>query len=174
MSSPTCDTLHPDWPSQSPYVTAVGSTYITPWSEPICYIPKEEGGIDCDNEPLGEVSTSMDGGLFWTTGGGNTVDKYTTQVHEGFSNTASMPSYQEAVVTSYLANQSDILPPTYAFNSSGRGYPDVVTVGHNCMVALGGTLIPVDGTSASAPIFAGIVTLLNDVRMNVPLHVLFL
>lgn len=34
------------------------------------------------------------------------------------------------------------------------------------MVALNGSFIPVDGTSASAPIFAGIVSLLNDARIQ--------
>lgn len=32
------------------------------------------------------------------------------------------------------------------------------------MVALSGEFIPIDGTSASTPIFAGVVTLLNDAR----------
>ena len=32
--------------------------------------------------------------------------------------------------------------------------------------ALLGKMMPVDGTSASAPIFAGIVALLNDIRLN--------
>ena len=41
-----------------------------------------------------------------------------------------------------------------------------MTVGHNLMVVFNGKLIPVDGTSASAPIFAGIITLLNDARLN--------
>ena len=64
MGNPTCTTLHPDWPSQSPWVTAIGSTYVTPWAEPICY----KNIIDCDDLPLGEVSTSMDNGLFWYVG----------------------------------------------------------------------------------------------------------
>nr|BAK03025.1 predicted protein [Hordeum vulgare subsp. vulgare] len=147
MGNPTCTTLHPDWPSQSPWVTAIGTTYITPWAEPICY-----KSIDCDGLPLGEVSTSMDNGLFWTTGG-------------GFSNTQSQPSYQSSFVSSYLSNPS-LLPPSSVFNASGRGYPDAVAIGHNCMVCIEGEFIPVDGTSASAPIFAGIVSLLNDVRMK--------
>ena len=32
------------------------------------------------------------------------------------------------------------------------------------MCALGGEFVPIDGTSASTPIFAGVVTLLNDAR----------
>jgi len=153
MSNPTCDVLHPDWPSQSPFVTAVGSTIITPYAEPICYLTAAEGGIDCSHNPLGEISVSVDQGLFWTTGG-------------GFSNIQPMPGYQSSFVSAYLNQNTTTLPPSSVFNSAGRAYPDVVTVGHNLMVALGGKFIPVDGTSASAPIFAAIVTLLNDVRFQ--------
>eukprot|EP01119_Soliformovum_irregulare_P003789 TRINITY_DN14857_c0_g1_i1.p1 TRINITY_DN14857_c0_g1~~TRINITY_DN14857_c0_g1_i1.p1 ORF type:complete len:713 (-),score=198.18 TRINITY_DN14857_c0_g1_i1:20-2158(-) len=152
MSNPTCEVLHPDWPSQSPYVTAVGSTFVTPFAEPICYLPESQGGINCRENPLGEITVSMDNGLFWTSGG-------------GFSNVQPRPGYQNSFVQSYLS-KNDSLPPAYAFNSSGRGYPDFVAVGHNLMVALSGTFIPVDGTSASAPIFAGIITLLNDARIS--------
>lgn len=52
------------------------------------------------------------------------------------------------------------------FNASGRAYPDVSTVGHNLEIVLNGETRVLDGTSASAPIFAGLVTLLNDLRMN--------
>lgn len=34
------------------------------------------------------------------------------------------------------------------------------------MIALSGQFVPVDGTSASAPIFAAVVSLLNDVRFR--------
>lgn len=46
-------------------------------------------------------------------------------------------------------------------------YPDVVTVGHNLITALDGVFQPIDGTSASAPIFAGIVSELNAARARV-------
>jgi tripeptidyl-peptidase-1 len=58
MTVPNCDTLHADWPSQSVYVTSVGSTIITPAAEPICY--REAGAIDCLGNPLGEIVVSVD------------------------------------------------------------------------------------------------------------------
>jgi len=146
----SCNTLTPDWPSQSPYVAAVGATYMTPLSTSICYRPENLGGIDCTTgHPVGEVSVSMDNGIFWTTGG-------------GFANTQARPSYQTDFVQEYIS--STTLPPYSTFNISGRAYPDYAAVGHNLMVAIGGNFQPIDGTSASAPIFAGIVSLLNQIR----------
>jgi hypothetical protein len=84
---PSCTVLDADWPSQSPYVTAIGtpswvpvvviffasceltfgahvvallgagSTIITPVSGPICY---QRSPIDCLNNPLGEIVVSVD------------------------------------------------------------------------------------------------------------------
>ena len=42
------------------------------------------------------------------------------------------------------------------------------------MVCIDGEFIAVDGTSASAPIFAGVITLLNDVRIKVKMAGKFL
>ena len=41
-------------------------------------------------------------------------------------------------------------------------YPDVTAIGHYCPVIDGGGLDAVDGTSCSSPLFATIVTLLNQ------------
>jgi tripeptidyl-peptidase-1 len=145
-----CDTLHADWPSQSPYVSALGTTFITPFSESICYFNK---GTNCAGNPLGEASVSVDAGFLWTTGG-------------GFSNISTMPGYQAQFVQNYLQNHPSSVPSSSIFNNKGRAYPDFATVGHNVMVAQQGQFIGVDGTSCSAPIFGGIVTLLNDIRLN--------
>eukprot|EP01126_Amoeba_proteus_P006024 TRINITY_DN1208_c0_g2_i2.p1 TRINITY_DN1208_c0_g2~~TRINITY_DN1208_c0_g2_i2.p1 ORF type:complete len:710 (-),score=120.24 TRINITY_DN1208_c0_g2_i2:95-2224(-) len=149
MLKPDCSTrLNPDWPSQSAYITAVGSTYITPLAEPICYTD-----IDCRfGNPEGEVGVSLDNGLFWTTGG-------------GFADYPARPQYQEAIISQYLQSNAT-LPPSSFFNSGGRAYPDISTVGHNLMTVISGSMTPVDGTSASAPIFAGIVSLLTDARLR--------
>jgi tripeptidyl-peptidase-1 len=156
MLSDTCTTsLNPDWPSQSPYITAVGSTYTTPLSVPLCYLSPSQGGIDCTEPdmPLGEVGVSLDNGMFWTTGG-------------GFANFPKRPSYQNAAVSNYLSTYSATLPPKKFFNANGRAYPDVSACGHNLMTVLSGAVIAVDGTSASAPIFGGIVSLLNSARVQ--------
>eukprot|EP01128_Nolandella_sp_AFSM9_P003645 TRINITY_DN158_c0_g1_i1.p1 TRINITY_DN158_c0_g1~~TRINITY_DN158_c0_g1_i1.p1 ORF type:complete len:731 (-),score=198.61 TRINITY_DN158_c0_g1_i1:281-2452(-) len=155
MLTPSCKTngrgkFNPDWPSQSPYVTAIGSTYLTPVAEPICYFPPSQGGIDCAQSglPFGEVSISLDNGLFWSTGG-------------GFSDRSPQPSYQADAVKSYLSSKNPEMPPSYMYNAGGRAYPDFSTVGHNLITSLNGEFIPIDGTSASAPIAGGIISLLN-------------
>lgn len=155
MSANTCKPLHADWPSQSPFVTAVSATMFTPLDLPICYLPVEEGGIDCGDSPLGEVPTGVNYGTPWTTGG-------------GFSNTSLQPSYQADFVKQYLLtlNEYGMLPPPGYFNILGRAYPDVSMVGHNLLIAQGGDFMTVDGTSASAPVFAGFVSLLNDIRVQ--------
>lgn len=106
MSQTSCDILHPDWPSQSPYVTAISSTYLTPRAQPICYLPASEGGINCLEQPMGEVVTGMTQGLFWGSGG-------------GFSAVTKRASWQEDMVSAYL-KKADLLPPAAMYNAGGR------------------------------------------------------
>lgn len=59
-------------------------------------------------------------------------------------------------------------PPPYSaetFNKSGRAFPDVSAIGLNVSVVLGGGVQVAGGTSASTPIIASIVTLLNEARI---------
>ncbi|KAK4700340.1 hypothetical protein P7C70_g5912, partial [Phenoliferia sp. Uapishka_3] len=77
-----------------------------------------------------------------------------------------MPGYQSGVVTSYLTN----FPPPYTaaqFNNTGRSraYPDVSANGANFAVAIQGVLGLVFGTSASAPVVASLIALINDARI---------
>jgi len=58
------------------------------------------------------------------------------------------------------------MPPASYFNASGRAIPDVAAIGHNLLIVLKGDDKPVDGTSASAPIFAAIVSMLNVASIN--------
>jgi tripeptidyl-peptidase-1 len=56
-------------------------------------------------------------------------------------------------------------PPSSYFNASGRAYPDITTYASNYFVFLAGEVIRESGTSASAPVFAAMVTLWNDMRI---------
>ncbi|KAI1786417.1 family S53 protease, partial [Ganoderma leucocontextum] len=78
----------------------------------------------------------------------------------GFSNIFSAPAYQTPAVSRYLTS----LGSTYKgmFNNSGRAYPDVAAQGVAYEVIVGGKGHAVDGTSASSPVFASIISLLND------------
>ena len=82
----------------------------------------------------------------------------------GFSNVFAQPSYQTAAVKTFLTSHK----PPYAasvYNASGRGYPDVAALGLNIVNIDGGKQISQGGTSASAPIFASIMNLINDARL---------
>lgn len=52
------------------------------------------------------------------------------------------------------------------YNRAGRGFPDVAAQGDGFHVFTRGEDVLVSGTSASAPVFAGLVSLLNSNRLR--------
>ena len=100
----------------------------------------------------------------------------------GFSNYFARPSYQKSAVDAYFASH-DPGYPYYTFNGQdfslpssnigangglynriGRGFPDVSANGANLQYYLLGMLMPQYGTSLAAPIWASVVTLINEKR----------
>ena len=97
----------------------------------------------------------------------------------GFSNYFPAPQYQRPAVAEYFYNNPSPFP-TYAYNGSlssiganggrfnrlGRGFPDVSAMGNNLSTVNDGCLTGLNGgTSASTPIFASVIHLLNEERM---------
>eukprot|EP01023_Acetabularia_acetabulum_P028287 TRINITY_DN26757_c0_g1_i3.p2 TRINITY_DN26757_c0_g1~~TRINITY_DN26757_c0_g1_i3.p2 ORF type:complete len:183 (+),score=27.67 TRINITY_DN26757_c0_g1_i3:48-551(+) len=80
----------------------------------------------------------------------------------GFSKDYWQPDWQADAVNSYLQNSNNL--PDIEYDSNGRAYPDVSTLGVSLEVVVRGKSEPVDGTSCSAPIFGGIISLLNAQR----------
>ncbi|KAG6827607.1 hypothetical protein H0H92_011146 [Tricholoma furcatifolium] len=132
----------PAFPVSCPYVTAVGATQVNPGSTV--------------NDPEGACEQVI------YSGG-------------GFSNIFSMPSYQAEVVTSFLTNH----PPPYKdgqFNNSGNrklrdGYVEGARLAL-CAECLPPTALGIDGefglvygTSASTPVVASMITMVNDARI---------
>lgn len=80
----------------------------------------------------------------------------------GFSNYFARPSYQNdnKVVKNYISS----LGGEFAglFNPSGRGYPDVSAQGSSFVTIWNGTIVLLDGTSASTPTTSAILALVND------------
>jgi len=138
--------LKPAYPAACPYVTAVGATQLNnpktslPNPPPVCvgqgYVCASGGD---------EVAVSYDVAGFASGG--------------GFANYAAMPSYQTAAVNAYF-NSGVQLPPSSYYNATGRGYPDVAAIGNAVLIDQAGVQ-PVGGTSASAPEFAAVVSILN-------------
>jgi tripeptidyl-peptidase-1 len=88
----------------------------------------------------------------WTTGG-------------GISNYIERPYWQNATVSKYLA-QKIPFPPSGSYIPGNRLYPDVAAFGSRILVVSGGAISVSAGTSASTPIVAGIMTLINEARFN--------
>ncbi|KAM0748741.1 subtilisin-like protein [Meredithblackwellia eburnea MCA 4105] len=85
----------------------------------------------------------------------------------GFSDVFAMPSYQKTQVQSFLKKY----PPPYSssqYNTSGsRAYPDLSANGANYAVYIQGVLGHVYGTSASAPVVASMLAMINDARLAI-------
>jgi len=84
----------------------------------------------------------------WTTGG-------------GVSNYINTPSWQQTAYTAYL-NSKALIPPKWTFNVTGRAYPDIAATGSRILIWNGGQVGISAGTSASTPIVAAVLSLLND------------
>jgi tripeptidyl-peptidase-1 len=78
----------------------------------------------------------------------------------GFSHYFPRPRWQDGVVDQYIDNLGDLHKGLY--NSAGAAYPDVSVQGYQYAIVWNGTKKPVDGTSASAPTFAAILTIISD------------
>ncbi|KAL2156719.1 hypothetical protein VTH82DRAFT_1464 [Thermothelomyces myriococcoides] len=85
----------------------------------------------------------------------------------GFSDFFARPEWQDGVVEPYLAalvrgNDTRI----GLFNHAGRAMPDISAVGSAFQIVMGGENSQVLGTSASTPVVAAMVALINDARMR--------
>eukprot|EP00761_Pharyngomonas_kirbyi_P013604 gb/GECH01013633.1/.p1 GENE.gb/GECH01013633.1/~~gb/GECH01013633.1/.p1 ORF type:complete len:821 (+),score=178.25 gb/GECH01013633.1/:1-2463(+) len=149
-----CKPFRPSFPASSPYVTTVGATQFSTFATPQC-AGTSNLNLRYDCNQVKEIACSSDTGGVITSGG-------------GFSTIFQQPDYQKSAVSTFISRAKDLgnLPSTKLFKQKGRAYPDVSIMGHNFLVVLKGETIPIHGTSASAPTFAGMISLLNDRRFN--------
>eukprot|EP01126_Amoeba_proteus_P059303 TRINITY_DN7737_c0_g1_i4.p1 TRINITY_DN7737_c0_g1~~TRINITY_DN7737_c0_g1_i4.p1 ORF type:complete len:721 (-),score=124.23 TRINITY_DN7737_c0_g1_i4:129-2291(-) len=150
-TDPTCTPMRPFFPSNSPYVVSVSSTFPSPNALPICRMNYTHYPIVCSQ--IGEVAVAVSQGVDWTTGG-------------GFSGLSPTLGWQATMVDEFLRLSGNSLPPISLWNSTGRAYPDISTLGRNLICIEGGRVDPCSGTSASGPVLGGIFSLLNDIRLN--------
>lgn len=144
---------NPNWPSGCPYVTSVGATMFQP------------GQTIRDPESVMQVplAATLPFSNFSTAG--------------GFSNYFARPAYQAAAVGTYFAlhdpghpwyvadaNATNIGEGGGLYNRAGRGWPDVSANGAWFQLFRNSTLGHIFGTSLAAPLFASVVTLLNQER----------
>eukprot|EP01042_Synura_sphagnicola_P004374 gene4374-biopygen4711 len=80
----------------------------------------------------------------------------------GFSTLASAFPQQKAAIAHYFKSVASAPPAGYS--TTGRGIPDLSVAGYHYRVILAGGKYVSSGTSVSAPVFAGMVSLVNAAR----------
>lgn len=143
--------IGPEWPATSPYVVAVGATQIG-----------NSGFTNLLTSALG-IYTPVTSEIMcgWQTAGVITSGGGYSQMYEALD-------YTLPFIAKYLQqpnSQSAAWPPTQG-GKQMRAWPDVAMSGANFPVYVGGVMNVEYGTSASCPLFASIVTLLNDARLR--------
>ncbi|KAK3367586.1 peptidase S8/S53 domain-containing protein [Podospora didyma] len=134
----TAKKFSPVFPASCPWVTSVGGTQM--------------GSNATTNEETA-----------WR----RVLDKKLATSGGGFSNVFSAPPYQVPNVARYKDLEKNHLDAVRdRFSSTGRGYPDVAVRADEYNVVSNGKWERVSGTSASNPVFASIITLINSERMN--------
>ncbi|KAF2147631.1 aorsin [Myriangium duriaei CBS 260.36] len=141
----------PTQPNSCPYLTNVGATKIYPGKT---VFDPESAANDLPGQPHRSA---------YSSGG-------------GFSNLFPIPDYQKKAVSTYFTKHNPKYPYYYdgkynsstngLYNRNGRGIPDVAAVGDNIAVYVGGNFTLEGGTSASAPIFAGLVNRIVEERIR--------
>jgi len=157
--------LQTDYPTSSPFVISVGATAMNYESISTggVSVPACQNGqltcIDSGNEVVCQQfpnMTATDPAQSLITSGG------------GFSNYSVVDptnNWQVTAVSQFLAAATN-LPPEGYYDPSHRAYPDVSALGHSYAVLAGDSYTPVDGTSASCPVMAGIISILNGHMLN--------
>lgn len=143
------------FPASCPYVTAVGGT---------------SGGTDGDLSQ--QVACSSSTGQNITTGG-------------GFSGYFLMPSFQVEAVDLYLSQVTPEQSTTSPYSTQFRAYPDVSLIAADyrelsssiaffiyllefrllLVILVGGKYFLISGTGASTAVIAGMVSIINSIRL---------
>ena len=125
--------FEPEFPATCPFITAVGGT---------TNLADETGATKQTISGLASVGYTASGG--------------------GFSNLFPRPNYQIDVVDSYVSRHVPKSYETVSGYGTGRGIPDVSAFSTNFPTVVSSVTLPIGGTSASTPLWAAIITLLND------------
>eukprot|EP00939_MAST-03C_sp_MAST-3C-sp1_P002136 g2136.t1 len=132
----------------SPYALVVGATAFNSLaSASSSFSGSEEVACQCDGSTTPKI----------TTGGG---------FSRLYTDTNAL-AFQQNLTSAYLSTiESDggKKPKASAFVRGGRGFPDVALVGQNYVVYIGGEAFLQDGTSASTPVVAGMLAIVQSMR----------
>lgn len=130
-----------------------------------------DSGANCYREkfipdfPAGSPYVTSVGG---TRGGGEHEIATWRLSSGGFSDIFERPTWQESFVSKYMEVENVMhTAETWGANIMyGRGFPDVSAMAVGYPVVCTGRAYLISGTSCASPVFAGIIALLNDHRLN--------
>jgi tripeptidyl-peptidase-1 len=138
----------PQFPASSPYVTAVGGTNGPQYEHP---------EIACMSGLFANAPSITTGGGFSDVYNAPSYQiAYQREWVKKVNNTIQEPYYNSSTLRLFGV---DMIPGVY--NSSMRGYPDISFIAHSYQVFINGEIQGIDGTSASCPVFAALVNLVN-------------
>jgi len=151
-----CTEMFQVYPASSLYVLTVGATAVVKSDD---YIPIGTDAPPICSSPACPCSTSQEehaamhnNSALFDTGG-------------GFSHYNPRPSWQDIAITQYF-NSGVEFPNSKYWNNTNRGYPDVAACGANVAVFQKGQVTKLAGTSCSSPMWAGMLTIINDDRIR--------
>ncbi|KAK9781494.1 putative Peptidase S8/S53 domain-containing protein [Seiridium cardinale] len=148
---------NPDAVSSCPYVTSVGATQLQP------------------NQTINDPESAMQTAL---AAAPDPASRFSSS--GGFSNYFPAPDYQKDALATYFGDHNPGLPSYVAndnasnigeggglYNRAGRGFPDISANGANFRAFNNGSDYHWFGTSLAAPLWAAVLTLINQERQAV-------
>ncbi|KAM5543738.1 hypothetical protein V8D89_002355 [Ganoderma adspersum] len=131
-----------------------------------------DSGVGCQNSNATLFEPTFPSNCPWVTSVGGTIGDAPEVAWDGssggFSNYYPAPSYQASAVDDFLtahAASANFNATEGKYNPVGRGFPDIAAKADNYRI-WEGSVASIWGTSASTPVFASIVALIND-RLSV-------
>lgn len=120
-----------------------------------------------NNCPSGKYNPEYPATCPWVTAVGGTdgtnPEHAWSSSGSGFSNVFPQPDYQKTAVNAWISQYGG---NSQAYNRTGRAYPDISALANFYQVVMNGNTISVSGTSASTPVVASLIQLINSDRMQ--------
>jgi len=151
----TTGKFSPSFPASCPWVTAVGGTQL---------VTQPHGNSSAARHvtSVGKSNPTNETTFYYTTPMNRTLSS-----GGGFSNIFTVPLYQAADIYRYSMHEYKHLSEIQGrYTATGRGYPDVAAQAYGYLTVVEDKVQVLHGSSASAPVFASIVALINGERLE--------
>ncbi|KAL8914576.1 MAG: hypothetical protein Q9172_007052 [Xanthocarpia lactea] len=161
VNNATTGEFNPSFPASCPWMTTVGGTQRTtqPHQNFTTKIATTTRAYTSAKDPENPTSETA---FYFAT------DNRTLSSGGGFSNMFPAPYYQIADIYRYELTESEHLRTLAGkFTTTARGYPDVSAQAFGYLPIVDGGVQLIHGTSGSTPVFASIISMINNERMSI-------